>query len=97
MTNMNFANTWKNLLGLTAAGFVGTVVFVMILIALSPILLVAAIFLLIQKIKFNHMLRKAARDGSMTGYSVNTDSAAEPQRMSKHITVTVVDESGKVL
>ncbi|HNX26620.1 MAG TPA: hypothetical protein PKK48_04360 [Phycisphaerae bacterium] len=99
MNNVNFSTTWKNILGLTAAGFLGMAVFVMIIIAISPILLIAGIWLFIQKIKFNHMLRKAAGHGNVVEYAVdvNPSQNASDGFTAKHVDVTVIDESGNVL
>lgn len=96
MTNMNFAATWKSILGLTAAGFVGMVVFVLILSVIWPILLVVGIWLVIQRMKFAWMLRKAAKNGGISGYAQGT-ADGQTGNFSRHINVTVVDESGKVL
>lgn len=96
MNNMNYAATWKSILGLTATGFVGMLVFVAILTVIWPVLLIAGIWLFIQKIKFNQMLRKAARDGQMAGYA-DGEAGQANGTFSRHIDVTVVDESGKVL
>lgn len=96
MNNMNFAATWKSILGLTATGVIGMLVFVAILSVIWPVLLIAGIWLFIQKMKFNHMLRKAARNGGMTGYADDGFSQSG-ETLSRHINVTVVDESGKVL
>ena len=93
MNNMNYAATWKSILGLTATGFIGMLVFVAILTVIWPVLLIAGVWLFIQKRKFNQMLRKAAREGQMAGFEAGQVNGTG----SKHIDVTVVDESGKVL
>lgn len=85
---------WQNITALLGAGILGTFLFVMAFIILSPLLLVSAIYMAILRWKIGRAVKKAAKGMAPYGQPSPGEYTGS---YTKKVTVTVYDEDGNEL